>query len=221
MLIILETELWPNMVHYTKTKGAGVILASARLSAKSARGYQKVLPLVRPMFQQLDAVAAQNEDAAARFRMLGVSSDRVSVKSNLKFDFVVEKDVLRDAQALRSAVGQQRLIWVAASTHEGEESILLAVHNKILKRFPSALLILLPRHPERFEEVFRLCQEQFHLVRRSTKVPIKKDHQILLGDTMGELLIIYGAAGVAFVGGSLIGRGGGIILSSLPASPNR
>lgn len=208
MLIILETELWPNMVHYSKSKGASVILASARLSAKSASGYQKVLPLVRPMFKQLDAVAAQNEDAAARFRMLGVSNDRVSVKSNLKFDFAVEKDVLLDAQALRSAVGEQRLIWVAASTHEGEENILLAVHNKILKRFPSALLILVPRHPERFEEVYRLCQEQFHLVRRSTKVPIKKDHQILLGDKMGELLIMYGAADVAFVGGSLIERGG-------------
>ncbi|MFT5578160.1 MAG: 3-deoxy-D-manno-octulosonic-acid transferase [Paraglaciecola psychrophila] len=209
-LIIMETELWPNTIHYCAQGGVAVLLANARLSAKSARGYQRFAALSRPMVQQLDAVAAQSPMDGERFEALGLAPQRLQVTGSIKFDISLPPALQRNAEQLRSTLttaAAQRLVVVAASTHEGEEAMLL----QALAGFSAAevLLILVPRHPERFERVLALCQQRgLQTVRRSSGAPVNADTQVWVGDTMGELLLFCGCADIVFVGGSLVVHGG-------------
>ncbi|MEH6668910.1 lipid IV(A) 3-deoxy-D-manno-octulosonic acid transferase [Halopseudomonas sp.] len=206
--IIMETELWPNLVHESGAAGVPLVLANARLSERSARGYQRVAWLVRPMFAALDWVAVQTEAEAQRFAKLGVQRKAMTITGSIKFDLQPDPAVLQQAAKLRSEWGQ-RPVWIAASTHGGEDEQVLAAHRQVLESQPDALLILVPRHPERFNDVARLVQGAgFSMVRRSTgDTPMRAD-QVLLGDSMGELMMFYACADVAFVGGSLIAHGG-------------
>ena len=210
LAIIMETELWPNHIHQCAKRGIPVALANARLSARSAKGYARFAGLTRPMLQEMSLIAAQTEAEAERFRQLGARPECVEVTGSIKFDLTIDPQLLINASELREqwqALG--RPVWIAASTHEGEDEIVLAAHRQLLASYPNALLILVPRHPERFNSVFELCQrEGFATVRRSSGDLVEAQTQVLLGDTMGELLFLYALADSAFVGGSLVPNGG-------------
>jgi 3-deoxy-D-manno-octulosonic-acid transferase len=206
--VIMETELWPNMVHEAKAAEVPLILANARLSDRSARGYRRVGWLVRPMFAALDWVAVQTEAEAQRFVRLGVDRDSISITGSIKFDLQPDSDVLEQAVQLRSQWGE-RPVWIAASTHAGEDEQILAAHQQVLESHSDALLILVPRHPERFSDAARLIEGAgLSAVRRSSDEALKRVNQVLLGDSMGELMMFYACADIAFVGGSLVAHGG-------------
>ncbi|MDP2229184.1 MAG: lipid IV(A) 3-deoxy-D-manno-octulosonic acid transferase [Moraxellaceae bacterium] len=204
-LVIMETELWPNMIAAVHARGIPVLLANARLSERSARGYARAGWLARPMLAQLTQIAAQDEATADRFRALGVAPARVTVTGSLKFDFSAPADLPARAEVLRHKWAlDNRPVLVAASTHEGEDESLLTALSQLRETFPSLLLVLVPRHPERFEAVARqITDAGFALVRRSTDEPVSAGTAVFLGDSMGELLLWYALADVAFVGGSL------------------
>ena len=206
--IIMETELWPNLVAECKRAGVPVVLANARLSARSARGYQRVAKLARPMFAALDWVAVQTATEAERFIALGVPQAAMTVTGSIKFDLRPGAELLATAERWRAQWGE-RPVWIAASTHGGEDEIVLAAHRQVLQHHPTALLILVPRHPERFDAVAKQIEAGgLSLVRRSAGNMPTSGEQVLLGDTMGELMQFYACADVAFVGGSLIAGGG-------------
>lgn len=208
ILIVMETELWPNTLHYARANGVPVVLANARLSERSARGYRRVAFLARPMLRNLSLVAAQGAADAERFRSLGLPEERVRVTGSIKFDLQPKTEHLEAGRQLKQE-WDRSFVWVAASTHEGEDELLLAAHRKLCQAVPDALLILVPRHPERFGSVAELvARHGFALARRSAKPPAAKEIQIMVGDTMGEMMLFLAAADVAFVGGSLIERGG-------------
>lgn len=207
LAVIMETELWPNMYAACAARGIPLIVANARLSARSAAAYRRVAPFARAVLRQATLIAAQSGEDAGRFLALGAPPDRVRVTGNLKFDLTVPDDVPERGAALRSAWGARRPVWIAASTHEGEEELVLDAHARA--QAPGLLLILVPRHPERFDRVAALSQARgLNLVRRSENRPCNPETEVYLGDSMGELLLLYAAADVAFVGGSLVPTGG-------------
>lgn len=217
--IIMETELWPNMIAACDKRNIPVCLVNARLSEKSARGYQRVGMLTREMLQKLTLIAANGQPDAERFIQLGMPQDKIIVTGNVKFDLMISQQLLDDAVSLRQALGGDRFIWIAASTHEGEEEMILAAHKQLRAKNPDALLILVPRHPDRFDAVAKLCEQQFTTQRRSQSSSVSKETAVYLGDTMGELLLMYAVADVAFVAGSLVPRGGHNMLE--PAALNK
>lgn len=206
--IIFETELWPNLIAQCAQHKIPVCLVNARLSEKSARGYQRVAPITKEMLSKINLIAAHGEPDAKRFIELGASPDKVVVTGNIKFDLEISPDLAAKSATLRHQLGNDRFIWIAASTHEGEEEIILAAHQAILSDNPSALLILVPRHPDRFDEIAKMSQAMFTTKRRSLQEECDANTAVYLGDTMGELMLMYSVADVAFVGGSLIPRGG-------------
>lgn len=208
--IIMETELWPNHIDQCARRGIPVMLANARLSERSARGYGRFARLTRPMLAQMSGFAVQTEVEARRFIDLGARPECVTVTGSIKFDLNIDPQLLESAARLREQWQTTgRPVWIAASTHAGEDESVLAAHRQVLASHPDALLILVPRHPERFGSVHDLCQQQgFATVRRSTGQHVTPATSVLLGDTMGELLFLYALADVAFVGGSLVPNGG-------------
>lgn len=210
LAVIMETELWPNHIHQCAKRGIPVALANGRLSERSARGYARFANLTAPMLAELDLLAVQTALEAERFRSLGACPECVEVTGSIKFDLTIDPALFMRAATLREQwQATQRPVWIAASTHAGEDEIVLAAHRELLKHNPDALLILVPRHPERFNAVFELCQRQgFSTRRRSTGEALLVSNQVLLGDTMGELLFLYALADIAFVGGSLVANGG-------------
>lgn len=205
--IVIETELWFNLFHACKKRKIPLFLINARLSEKSFQKYQKFIPnLTKQTLLCLTHIAAQTIDDKRRLEQLGANN--ITVTGSLKFDVEIDKQIFEKSEEWKRNF-ENRKIWIAASTHEGEEIILLNAHKQIKKQLSNALLILVPRHPERFNQIFQLCEQQgFQTSRRSLSQKISAKTDIYLGDTMGELLILYATADVAFVGGSLIPRGG-------------
>jgi 3-deoxy-D-manno-octulosonic-acid transferase len=210
LAVIMETELWPNHIHQCAKRGIPVALANGRLSERSARGYGRFSKLTAPMLAEMSLFAVQTEAEAQRFRDLGARPETVEVTGSIKFDLTIDPQLLQRAAELRGQwQAQERPVWIAASTHDGEDEVVLNAHRRLLTNHPDALLILVPRHPERFNSVFELCQrEGFTTVRRSTGANVDAQTSVLLGDTMGELLFLYALADSAFVGGSLVPNGG-------------
>lgn len=207
--IIMETELWPNHIHQCAKRGIPVALANARLSERSARGYARFARLTRPMLAEMSLIAVQTETEAERFRSLGARAECVQVTGSIKFDLKIDEQLPARALELRTQWNAtQRPVWIAASTHEGEDQVILDAHRQLLEVHGDALLILVPRHPERFNAVHALCSGQFTTVRRSQDTLVGAQTQVLMGDTMGELLFLYALADIAFVGGSLVANGG-------------
>lgn len=201
--ILMETEIWPNLLAAAQASQLPVILANARLSERSARGYGHFGALVRPAFAALAAVAAQTEADAARLRRLGARA--VEVCGNLKFDVEPAADKVELGRDWRAAVGR-RPVWLAASTREGEEALILEAFSRL--RRADALLVLVPRHPQRFAEVQGLAEARgLALQRRSSGLPIAGT-RVWIGDSMGEMAAYYSLADIAFVGGSLLPLGG-------------
>lgn len=207
-IVLMETEVWPNLVHAAKNAGIPQALINARMSESSLRGYLRVAWLFKPSWQAFQLCGVQNKVQGERFLQLGVRADALQVTGNLKFDVKIPPAVQRDVSAFK-AVLEERPIITAGSTHAGEEEVVLTAFDTLLKKKPNALLILVPRHKERFDEVAQLVKQQgLRMERRSSGRPITAETQVLLADSMGELMVWYGVASVAFVGGSLIERGG-------------
>jgi len=209
LALIMETELWPNLIHQCSRQQVPVLIANARLSARSARGYGLFPTLTKDMLGKVDCIAAQNQADGQRFVALGLAPKKLQVTGSVKFDIQVPSELLADAQQLRSQWGDERPVWVAASTHQGEDEPVLKAFKQLLQHCPRALLVLVPRHPERFADVAQLCRSQgFDVAVRSQQQPVSPDTQVLLADTMGELMLFYAASDIAFVGGSLVPTGG-------------
>jgi len=206
--LMVETEIWPNLLFACRERGIRTLLANGRMSERSARRYRRAGSFARQVFAQVDMVAAQSEEDAERFKRLGVADDRIQVTGSIKFDLALPASVDEQVEVMRRH-WSNRPAWVAASTHEGEDEIMLAAHALLLRAIPDALLVLVPRHPERFDRVTaQVIKSGLNLVRRSSgKYPVAGT-QVYLGDTMGELPVLLGAADAAFIGGSLAKVGG-------------
>jgi 3-deoxy-D-manno-octulosonic-acid transferase len=207
LVLVMETELWPNLVAVAHRQHVPVMLVNGRLSAGSFRGYARLSALVRPMMAQLDHLLVQTDTEAERFRQLGARPERIQTTGSIKFDLALDQSLRDKAAALRQQCGQ-RPVWIAASTHEGEESAALDAHAVIQQQHPQALLILVPRHPERFDAVARLIQGRDMPLARRSRDESPAQAGVYLADTMGELLMLLGAADLAFIGGSLVPVGG-------------
>ncbi|HBK5920682.1 TPA: lipid IV(A) 3-deoxy-D-manno-octulosonic acid transferase [Vibrio alginolyticus] len=205
-MLIIETELWPNTLHNVHKAGIPITVVNARLSEKSCQNYAKIQRLFNQLHPCLTQVLCQTDSDAERFERLGVEKKKLSVTGSIKFDIQISEQVKQQGQQLRAQLGNDRPIWIAASTHKGEDEQVLDAHRQVLKSHPNALLVLVPRHPERFDDVFTLCQQQgFNTVRRTSTHAVETDTQVYLGDTMGEMLTLMGAVDICFMGGSLIG----------------
>jgi 3-deoxy-D-manno-octulosonic-acid transferase len=213
MLILMETELWPHLLRNCAAMNIPVIVANARLSARSAARYARFSSALKPMLQAIECIAVQGRDDGERFIALGAKRDAVVVTGSLKFDIELPPSVVESGQAIRRFLGVNRAVLMAGSTREGEEPLLLQAYTRLLETRPDLLLLIAPRHPERFEAVAELCQRVgFSVARHSLADPCTQNVQVYLIDTMGELPGFYAAADVAFVGGSLVARGGHNVL---------
>lgn len=213
LMITMETELWPNTIAACAARKIPVVLINARLSARSARGYQRFSAITRPMLQRLTCAAIQHSDDAARFKALGLPDAAAEVTGNIKFDLTLNENLIEQAHALKQQwTGEgERLVWIAASTHQGEDEQILKAFTALRESGGEAakvLLVLVPRHPERFDRVGQLCRDQGFTVARRSQVSVDGGTDVVLGDTMGELLLMFGASDIAFVGGSLVPNGG-------------
>jgi 3-deoxy-D-manno-octulosonic-acid transferase len=213
--IIMETELWPNLLRECERRGIPVLLASARLSAKSVTQYRRFGSLFAGVFSKNLLVAAQSAEDAERFRSIGAAAERTVVVGNVKFDVSVDAAIAEAGRALRVAYAGTRPVWIAGSTHAGEEEQLLDAHALLLASTPNAVLLLVPRHKDRFAGVAELLARRgVKFARRSrmasgAEAPqLPSDAPVLLVDTVGELATLYASADVAFVGGSLVPTGG-------------
>lgn len=248
LLIIMETELWPNTIHYCHKNSIPVVLANARLSERSAKGYGRVSSLSRLMLEEMSCIAAQHSADGERFVALGLPPENVIITGSIKFDIDIPAELSERARHLkthwshveltdlglsnaalniagsssgnddsplrRGGGNSRRLIFIAASTHEGEEGLILSAFKRVLAQrqideTAKPLLILVPRHPERFSRVVAMSEQlDLETVRRSSGESVRESTQVMVGDTMGELLLLYGCADIAFVGGSLVDNGG-------------
>ena len=210
LAVIFETELWPNLYRECGRRRVPLVLASARVSERSLGRYRRLGALFTDALSQASIVAAQGEADAARFRALGADAGSTHVTGNLKFDFELPEDLGERGRRQRSYYAPGRALWVAGSTHEGEEAAVLEAQRQVGSTHPHALLVIAPRHPARFAQVAQqLTQAGVHFARRSDRVTETRGAPIvLLLDSVGELLEFYAAAEVAFVGGSLVPVGG-------------
>ena len=207
--LIMETEIWPNLYRGCGVRNVPLVLASARISPRSVPGYWRFLPLIRETLSHGIIIAAQSQSDADRFLSLGASSSRTWVTGNIKFDVELPPGIRQQGAALRAEIIGDRPVWIAASTHEGEEQQVLAAHRALRQQTPDLLLVLVPRHPERFSEVRELIRRfGFEVVSRTESRVCVPSTAVFLGDTMGEVPLFYAASDVAFVGGSLVPVGG-------------
>jgi 3-deoxy-D-manno-octulosonic-acid transferase len=206
--LVMETEIWPNLYRGCGIRHIPLILVSARISPKSIPGYRKLLPLIRETLSHGIIIASQSQDDADRFLSLGAAPERTYVMGNIKFDYEPDAETLVHGRSVREELFGKRPVWIAASTHEGEEQLVLDVHETLRARHDDLLLVLVPRHPERFATVRDLVRKRgFALVSR-TDVRPARDAAVFLCDTMGEVPLFYAASDIAFVAGSLVPIGG-------------
>jgi len=213
-LVILETEIWPNIIGQCHNRGIKMAFANLRLSQRSHQRYARAGSFMASVLRQVDSFAVQGQPDAERLIDLGAAPEAVHVTGSIKFEVDLPASLTEVAKVLRREWGQERPVWIAGSTHEEEDDLVLDAFQQLLQSHPSLLLVIVPRHPERFTAVARLCRRrQLKIVRRSADAgPLAADTQVYLGDTMGELSLMYAASDIAFVGGSLVRAGGHNIL---------
>lgn len=208
VLLMVETEIWPNLLHECRQRGIHSLLANARMSQRSMQRYLRFSGFAQQVFAAIDVVAAQSPDDAERFARIGVPQAALKVTGSIKFDLEMPASVEEHAEVVRHG-WQGRPVWIAASTHQGEEEQVLAAHQLLLRALPQALLILVPRHPERFDKVAgQIRRSGLSFCRRSQNQLPEAADSVYLCDTMGELPVFLGASDVAFIGGSLVPIGG-------------
>ena len=214
--VIMETEIWPNLYVACGQNSMPLYVINARLSEKSARGYQKIPALVKSALAQVNGIFTQTHEDAQRFIAIGAKQDIVTSGGNIKFDVEVPEAIILEGAYLKRTLFANRFVWIIASTHKDEEAIFLALYKQIKLKIPELLLLIVPRHPERFSDVQQLCsQQQLDVVLRTSAEPMLESTDVYLADTMGELKLLYAAADVAFVGGSMVSVGGHNILEAL------
>ncbi len=215
--VIMETEIWPNLYHHADATDIPILLVNARISDASFKGYMRIKRLTRETLCKTKLVASQSILDGERFLALGCEKDKLKVVDNLKYDLEVKKDLREQAEILKRDYFSGRPVWIAASTHEGEEELALSVHKKLLSNNREAVLIIAPRHPQRFERVHGICMENdFKVTRKSASDRFTQEMKVFLLDSLGDLPLYYAVANLAFVGGSLVQVGGHNLLE--PAS---
>ena len=208
-VIVMETEIWPNMITWCFKRNVPLVLANARLSERSAKGYRRVPRLGKLAIRRIRLIAAQSEPDKQRLISIGATEEQITVTGSIKMDVDLPASLREQGEVLRRRLGMGRAIWVAASTHEGEEEQVLKAYRQIRQQTPDSLLVLVPRHPERADSVEALCQrEGYDVMRRSADKGINDVKDIYLGDTLGELTQFFAACDVAYIGGSLVPVGG-------------
>ncbi len=216
--IIMETELWPNVINQSKRINMPLLLINARLSDRSFKRYENVRFMFKPILNQFTAIFAQSDEDARRFIKLGASASIVQVMGNIKFDVQLQLSANKECETLKTQWGDERVVVIAASTHQDEETQILSRLNMLKISIPNVLLLIVPRHPERFEEVFQLSVSQgFKTGRRSEIDTIDATAEVIIVDSMGELLGFYQISDYAFVGGSLVPVGGHNVLEPIAA----
>jgi len=207
--LIVETELWPNLLNTARKHNVPLLLANARLSAKSLRGYQHFSSLTEIALGALTHLCAQHQTDAERFIELGLPNEKISVDGSIKFDLSIPDEMIELGDSWRTALGSDRPVLIAASTHKGEDEIALKAWQSLKQAYPAVALILVPRHPERFDSVTQLAQGYSDACeRRSCGQLPNQQTEIWIGDSLGEMLAYFAAADIAFVGGSFSGTGG-------------
>ncbi|MEI7839794.1 MAG: lipid IV(A) 3-deoxy-D-manno-octulosonic acid transferase [Methylococcaceae bacterium] len=213
--VIVETEIWANLYHACAAQQIPLYLINARLSEKSVRGYQKIPALAIPALNAITKIATQTENDKTRFISIGANPDKIQNLGNIKFDVTVSDAILSEGHALKNILFAARFILLAASTHDGEEALLLACYAKLKLKIPELLLAIAPRHPERFATVKTLAKNAgFNLITRTSQKFCDNKTDIFLIDTLGELKLFYAAADIAFVGGSFVPIGGHNVLEA-------
>ncbi len=210
LFIVIETELWPNLIHQIHKKQIPFVIANARLSPRSVKRYGWIKPHLQKMLAEISLILAQDSVSAERYISLGFDAKHLINTGNLKFDLEINERLRKQVRETEQALNlTARPVWIAGSTHEGEEKMLLEAHQRLLEKHPELVLILVPRHPERFHQVEELIKSlKIPYQLRTQKQPLEADTQVLLGNTMGEMMLLYGLAQIAFVGGSLVKHGG-------------
>ena len=210
LFIVIETELWPNLIHQIHKKRIPFVIANARLSPRSVKRYGWIKPHLQKMLAEISLILAQDSVSAERYISLGFDAKHLINTGNLKFDLEINERLRKQVRETEQALNlTARPVWIAGSTHEGEEKMLLEAHQRLLEKHPELVLILVPRHPERFHQVEELIKSlKIPYQLRTQKQPLEADTQVLLGNTMGEMMLLYGLAQIAFVGGSLVKHGG-------------
>lgn len=213
--VIMETEIWPNLFACCSKNKIPLYVVNARLSEKSAMGYQKYPALISPTLAHIKLIATQTQDDAKRFVAIGAKAEAVRTLGNIKFDVEVSTEIIERGQQLKADLFYGRFVWLIASTHKHEEAIFLEIYKKIKQEIPELLLVIVPRHPERFGEVKKLCEQyQLAVVMRTSGEHCHQHTDVYLADTMGELKLLYATSDVAFVGGSMVPVGGHNILEA-------
>lgn len=213
MAVFMEKEVWPNLFAACRRRNIPLYVINARLSERSASAYRRIPWLIKPALDCATMIATQTDEDRARFVDIGARDDRVAILGNIKFDIDIDHAVIEAGQALRSEQLAGRFVWILASTHHDEEALLLPVYRELKSRIPELLLMIAPRHPERFVPVEQLCKDHgLEVIVRSRHAPVTATTDIYLADSMGELKMLYAASDVAFVGGSLVPVGGHNVL---------
>lgn len=217
--LIMETELWPNLFHECGKRNIPLVVSNVRMSEKSMRGYQKIKSLVTSTLANVRVLACQGEQDAERMLAIGARPEQIQVTGSLKFEYRFPASLVEQGEAMRQAWGEHRPVWVAASTRAGEDELVLEAYAELRKQHADLILIVVPRHPERFAQVARLADKTGLRVQKRSDHPemIPADTDILVGDTMGELLLFFAASDVVFMGGSLVKTGGHNLLEPAAA----
>ena len=216
LAVIMETEIWPNLYASCGKNGIPLYVINARLSEKSARGYQKISQLVHPALAQVKLFAAQTLDDANRFVAIGADVEKVVTVGNIKFDVLIPQEIIDQGVALKNVLFADRFTWICASTHKGEEKLCLAIYQELKQKIPELILLIAPRHPERFPDVIKLAceQQKLNVVMRTSGASCHAETDVYLLDTLGELKMFYAAANIAFIGGSIVPVGGHNVLEA-------
>jgi len=219
LAIIMEKELWPNLFAECHQQGIPLFIINARLSANSAKNYKKIPALVIPSLHNVTRILAQTKEDRENFIKIGMPENRIEVLGNLKFDITLPENLITQGKQLKSTLFAQRFVWIIASTHQGEESLLIDCYQQLKKTIPELLLLIVPRHPERFLAVKALAEsKKLNTLMRSSNTLCSITTDVYIADTLGELKMLYAAADISFVGGSLVPIGGHNILEALAAA---
>ncbi len=215
MAVMMETEIWPNIFNYCGDHHIPLYIINARLSEKSSKGYQKISGLIHPALANIKCIATQTNDDASRFISIGADSEKVETLGNIKFDVEITTSTITEGLTIKADLFMDRFVWLIASTHKDEEKIFLDIYKVLKEKIPELLLILVPRHPERFPVVKKLIEKEYLSVATRTLLEtVNTKTDVYLVDTMGELKAMYAAADVAFIGGSMVANGGHNILEA-------
>jgi len=211
--IVMEKEIWPNLYARCKKNNIPLLIINARLSANSAKGYKKIPALVKPALSAVSQIATQTEEDRLRFIEIGAKENATKVSGNIKFDLTLDNNISKRANELKTQLFTERFVWLIASTHDKEEEIFFNIYPQLKKQIPELLLMIVPRHPERFNQVKQIARKmQLKTCMRSENQQCLPETDVYIADTMGELKLLYGVADICFVGGSMVPVGGHNIL---------